>query len=438
MRYGEAYAGFRGLIVRGRTDPEFVEQFQTSKLRGILLSGYEKSSYVRTVLGPIGGREAAESFTAADLVHLPVLSRARIRENPEEFLVAPLDRVDIRHTSGSSDRPLRVYLDKDRSVRELAFVHDLWSTLGYTIGDRLLMVRDNVSYRFTDKSPFEYDKALGELRLAPSHMTPANMDRYLELIDDWAPRLVCGLPSAIAMLAGHAQRRKWQAPASISGVVTTSETLFGHQRASIAAVFKCRISTYYGLTERTAFAAEIAPDVFAFAPLYGVTELLDANGQPVTNKGARGQIVTTGFLSSAMALLRYETGDRATLVEAPSRVNGWQLIVANIRSKWSQEFVIGREGNPFSVINLVFPSHSQLIESFQFYQDTPGEVVFKVVPGAGVDQTQILPLVKEMQADIGNVLRIHLELVGSIAVKNGKRRLVDQRLAVPAEVLTEI
>ncbi len=437
LRYGQSFELLGGEIARSRAEPDFVAGKQADSLRQVLHAAWHGSSYFRWVIAEhLGGYGSIATASPADLGALPVLTRSMLGELGDDLRVVPKDQANLLFTSGSSgQQPARIWLDRDRSVREMAFVHSFWTHAGYRTGERVLVVRDGAAFHFSEAQPWELDPGLNELRLSPYHMSPAVMDTYLEQITAWRPRLIYGLPSALSILASHALFRGWDAPVGLTAIFTSSETLFAAQRKLIAAAFGgVPVLSYYGLTERCAFATEVPgePEVFEFEPLYGLTELLDANDQPVTRPGELGRIVSTGFLSRAMALIRYDTGDKARLVCAPSAENCWRLRVSTIRSKWGQEFVVGKKGNPVSVLNLIFLSHFGLIRDLQFYQDTPGHAVMKVVPYDDATPAALAGLVEDMQGSFGDVLDVRLEPVSAIATgANGKRRLVDQRLVLP-------
>jgi phenylacetate-CoA ligase len=443
FRYGPGYKRLRAEIARSRNDAGFVEVFQQLNLRRVLLNAHRGSSFYRALIEDrLGGANAAAQARLDDLARLPILTRQNVVDLGEDLRVVPEANVDVKQTSGSTTRlPAKIYLDKDRSVREAAFVHSIWGGTGFKCGERQLILRDGLSYVFSEAKPWDLDSGLNELRLSPYHMLPDVMDGYLKQITAWRPRIVYGLPSALAILSAHALHRGWAPPAGIKGVFTSSETLFSPQRDLIRRAFGgVPVASYYGLTERTAFAGEVPglPEVFEFEPLYGITELVDSDDRPVTKPGEVGRIISTGFISRAMALVRYDTGDRARLVELPSADNCWRLRVSGIRSKWSQEFVVARKGNPLSVLNLVFQSHVGLIRDYQFYQDTPGQIVFRVVPYEGITESDIAPVLGEMRAMFGEVLEVDLELIDEIPIgRNGKKRLVDQRLALPDKCLVE-
>lgn len=70
---------------------------------------------------------------------------------------------------------------------------------------------------------------------------------------------------------------------------------------------------YYGAAERVTFAAECGRRQGHHPfPEYGVTEIVDADGQPVPD-GTEGLLVGTSLQNFGMPLLRYATSDRTSI-----------------------------------------------------------------------------------------------------------------------------
>jgi phenylacetate-CoA ligase len=267
--------------------------------------------------------------------------------------------------------------------------------------------------------------------MSPFHMSEATMDDYLELFHKFRIRYLYGIPSAIAILAEHGLKRDWKAPNSLRGVMPASETLFDHQRKIMHECFGVPIMAHYGMSERVAFAGEVLgrPGTYEFEPLYGLAEVVNDAGEPISVPGQRGRLVSTGFCSRSMALIRYETGDRVTLVENAAHENYYRLRVCDIRSRWNQEFVIGRNGERISAINLDQENHFGFIKEYQYAQSVPGEVVMRIVPCNGVRREELEALMKPTRAHVEGIIDLKLEIVPSIPVgSTGKRAFVDQRI----------
>jgi phenylacetate-CoA ligase len=269
-----------------------------------------------------------------------------------------------------------------------------------------------------------------ELRLSPFRMIPDVMDEYLALLHRFRVAWIHGYPSAIALLAAHAEKRGWRPPSSLRGVLPISEELLPRQRKVIRRGLGVRtIAPFYGLSEKVALAGEVpgAEDEYAFEPLYGVTELVDDDGTPLDRPGRQGRIVGTGFVSTGMPLIRYDTGDLGDLIELPSRDNGWRLRVANIVSCKPQAFLVTREGGLMTP-KVLYPENRAARE-FRFVQEREGEVRLLVVPEEGVARDELEELVRAINATAAGLVVVRLEVVDELApTARGKRRHVEQHL----------
>jgi len=434
LKYGRAYQDWRAAIARSRVDSEFTEGRRLAALRALIAKAYAGSPFWREWIDlALGGRPDLAHFDFETLTALPVLSKETLRQAGAAALAQAPGTLDHASTSGSSGQPLLFWLDKDRSPREFAFVNDVWARTGYREGDARCVLR-GLLLDDIDKRPFEWEAGLKELRCSPFAMTQARMDLYLEMIDARGIAYLHGYPSAIEILCRHIWRKGWQPKRPIRGVFPISEPLYAYQRDVIrAALPDAVIAPFYGLSERALFASEVEgeDDVYTFEPLYGHAELVDDNGRAVTEEGRRGRIVGTGFLSTGMPFIRYETGDTAELVRCADAANAWRLQVRAITPRRQPEFLVGAEGNRIITPTIV-PIHPDKffgVSEFQFYQDTPGHCLIKVVPAAGCGANEAGPFLDEIRHRVGGAIRFELKLVSELAGNaRGKRPFIDQRL----------
>jgi len=429
-RFGSAYSRTRGDLRRAELDPDFVERYQAERLDALLAAAAERSPHYRRVFADLGlGRPRT-----TDLPRLPILSRDDIRGHTDDLLVRPRKSLDHVTTSGTSGRPLDLYLDRDRSVREWAFLNHIWSRIGYRPGDTRASIR--MTFKPRQGRMWEYDPGLKELRLSPFHLTSEVIAEYLRQIERHRVKFLHGYPSALFPLAVHAIRTRWRPPASLRGVLPSSEIVHESHRRLLADAFgPLPLQPVYGMSEKVAIAGERGkPFEYEFEPLYGVTEIVDDDGRPVP-PGVRGRLVATGFICPSMPLVRYDTGDRATLVEPATRANGWRLRVNNPSSRWVAEYLVSRTGAPIGLTSLVFPRHAyDLMHSYQYYQDSPGSAVMRVVPLPGVTASHLQAVVDEIAERTTGTLEIRVELVDALPSARGKRKYVDQRIPLGDEL----
>jgi phenylacetate-CoA ligase len=364
-----------------------------------------------------------------DLSAVPVLRKEDVRRSAPAMLTVPVAEVDEVMTSGTCGAALSVYLDRDRSVREWAFVTHLWQRCGYHLKDRRAVLRGAFLPDVASRS-WSWEPGTRELRLSPFRMIPAVMDDYLGLLHRYRIAWIHGYPSAIALLARHARNVGWRPPPALKGILPISESLQPGQRETMRDGFgPVTIAPFYGLTEKVAIAGEVAgcEGQYAFEPLYGITELVDEAGRGIEHPGEQGRLIGTGFLSTSMPLIRYDTGDLATLVEPPASENLWRLRVVDIVSGWQQSYLVTREGALITP-TVLYPNNS-LISEFRFVQDTPGEVVLRVVPEEGVGGGLLAGLLQSINAAADGLMTVRLEVVDVLPpTSRGKRRPVEQHL----------
>ena len=147
-----------------------------------------------------------------------------------------------------------------------------------------------------------------------------------------------------------------------------SEALLVNQLKIIQQAFpQAMIVPFYGMSEKVSFAGALINniEIYDFEPLYGYTELLDENNVPIRKIGIRGRIVSTGFISTSMPMLRYDTEDEAELVELPSKKNHYRLRVKNIHPRRTQEFIVSSDNALISMTSLNLHSKEYSIRNIR-------------------------------------------------------------------------
>jgi len=132
---------------------------------------------------------------------------------------------------------------------------------------------------------------------------PSRLDLLWHQISQLRPYLVHGHPSTLYHLARHMAARGGGAGA-FTVFESSGELLQAHQRETIARVFECRVVDRYGLAEFGVVAYQM--DDYSDA-----LSVYDELVWPETTN--ESEIVLTGLTNRMMPLIRYRTGDLATL-----------------------------------------------------------------------------------------------------------------------------
>lgn len=435
LKFGRTYRLWRRRIALAAADPAYAQAQHLAGLRALLAKAHAGSPFYRGLIDDaFGPAFDAETFELSELSRLPVLGKTELRAAGKRALAVPPWRLDHGETAGSNaEKPFGFYLDKDRSAREMAFVYDAWASIGYEEGDARACLR-GFSLDPKGERIHDWEPALRELRLSVFPMTVADAAVYLDLIDAYKVQYLYGYASAIELFCRH-MRRMGRIPAlPVKGIMPISEPLFDHQRMLIRQVLgDVPFACFYGLSEKVLFAAEVPGQegCYDFNPLYGIAELVDEDGKPVTEAGREGRLVGTGFLSTGMPFIRYDTGDFARLVALPGRENGQRLRVTALTPRRKPNYLVAVDGSRVVATDLTPEDESFFggIAEFQFYQDTPGKVLIRYMPAAADKASGVGRLVEMLEARSLGRLHFTAEEVARIATgRDGKRAFIDQRL----------
>ncbi len=436
LKFGRTYRAWRERIALAKSDPAYATERHVDALRAIIRHAHEKSPFYRGLIDDAFGRGFDFStLEPADLTRLPVLRKEEMRAAGEAALTVPKSEADPGDTSGSNgEKPFSFFLDKDRSAREMAFVYDNWSRVGFREGTPKAVLR---GFGLDPKGLYitEWERALRELRLSVFPMTHEDVAHYLDLIDRHRIEYLYGYPSAIELMCRHMCRIGRTPKLPLKGILPISEPLYPHQRRTIAEVLgPVPIANFYGMSEKVLFAREVDDQgTYDFDPLYGRAELVDEDGQPITEPGREGRLVGTGFLTKSMPFLRYDTEDRATLVALPSPGNGMRLRAERLTPRRKPDFLVAADG--YRVVTIDFtpesPRYFEGIEEYQFYQDRPGFCTIRYIPtetGTEADAMRIADgLFQRTHGKIVFDVQRVKQLAGGRA---GKRAFIDQRLDI--------
>jgi len=433
IRMGRNYRATYRLLEKSQRWSEYqLLNYQNEQLRKLIRYSYENVPYYRESFNRLGITPNDIKVTS-DLQKLVFLTKELCRENFEHLISKRFSRFGMFYntTGGTSGRPFGFYVSNEAYQKEWAFMITQWNRVGYKPSDRKITLR---GVPFEDrKKLWQYNPIYNEIQLSPFHMSDKNLSEYVNVIREFAPRYIHGYPSAGAILAKYILKRDIQNLPIINAFLAASESVYQGQRELIEKAFHTRFFSWYGQSEKVILAGECSHSHhYHIFPEYGITELVDENGEVITEAGKIGELVGTGFLNYAMPFIRYKTGDYAEYVDAECKCGRQYKLIKNVSGRWIQEMLVGKDGALISLtaINM----HSKVfdnVERFQFVQDKQGEAVLKIVKGNGYTEKDSIGILKELKNKVGNNLDIELSYVDGIPKSpSGKSIFLVQKLDV--------
>lgn len=373
---------------------------QFALLKDTLIYAYSNVPFYRRRFDE-AGFEPKAMVSPAEISALPLLEKAdAIRAGEDLYSVdRALDYYET-FTGGSSGQALRVLLDKDSIFRERAFVTNFLAEFGYDPKT----TRSVAFFGHGGTRDYYYSPLKNEIVISPFRLfDDSQIEAICTDIKRFGAKFLLGYPSAIALLARRVKSHGINL--RFNQVVFYAENHSADDKAVVEEAFGCGVTSYYGHTERSVFAA-ITDAECLFSDCYGYTELVP---DVYPNEY---RIVCTGFISRKMPLIRYATDDHV-VVDASGRMH-------LVGHKRSDVFLIARNGARVfkGAMTLHGPELSN-ITCYQYYQEIPGRATLRLVADRPLSLSKIEGLRAQLDRRTEGLLDVAIEYVDAVELTPG-------------------
>ena len=257
-------------------------------------------------------------------------------------------------------------------------------------------------------------------------LAPENIAAYVAAIEKHEIRYLLGYPSALYRLARELLDQGLDAP-RLQVAIGNAEPLLDHQREAITAAFDCPARETYGMAEIAAAAGDCELGRLHVWPEAGHIEIFDDAIDEAVAVGEPGRLIATGLMNADMPLIRYETGDRATMA-AGACACGRSLPVLRAIEGRVDDVVITRDGRHIGRLDPVFKADLPITEA-QIIQEDRGTLRVLYVPTATYTEADGASLVRRIHDRTGDDMQVILEAVDAVPrTANGKFRAVISRV----------
>ncbi len=370
-----------------RWDAEQVREYQLQQLKRVLTLAWEKTEFYRESFQSVGF-EPGDFRNLSDLQKLPRIDKTVVRENWERMLTKPITSpgVSLVTTGGTSGEPMRFYMSSSRHAPEFAHLTAAWGRVGYRPGDPMAVLRGRLIKEPVRGMYYEYDPLFRHHYYSTFHMSPDDLRKYIDHINQVRPRFLHAYPSSLFALAKFMRSEGLEFPSSIRAALLESEPVLPLHRELIEGKMGLRLFSCYGHSEKLVMAAYCEnSDDYHVLPSYGYCEVLKPCGSPA-GEGETGDLTGTGFINDVMPFIRYGTGDQVVRgSDACAACGRSHMQITAIDGRWGQEFLVCRDGQTLiymTSLNLHDDTFDGIVR-FQFVQDRPGEADLLLVSADG-------------------------------------------------------
>ena len=367
-----------------------------------------------------------------DLQALPLLTKRDIRADTNALKSDNAAGLARFNTGGSSGDPLVFFIGKERISHDIAAKWRATCWWGVDIGDPEIVVWGSPIELGAQGRVRQFRDRLMRTELLPAfEMSEARLDSFVERIRRRRPRMLFGYPSALSLIARHAEKRG----IDLNGVgvevaFVTAETLHPAQRETIARGFGCRVANGYGGRDAGFIAHECPAGGMHITAEDIIVETVDSEGRP-TATGTPGEIVITHLATSDFPFIRYRTGDIGVIDAGKCDCGRGLPLIREIQGRIT-DFLVAEDRTIMHGLAAVYPIRDLPdVAEFMVVQESLTKTRVMVVPGLGFGPQTGEKIVQGLKSRLGSRVEIVVEVVPQIPRgKSGKHRYIVSEVAI--------
>jgi len=404
-----------------------LEELQKDKLVRLLNHVAESVPYYKKVIAELGfkpERLAQDSYFRL----LPFLTKKIIWENKKDLISSCLknNKIFKNRTSGSTGEALYFYTDT-RSLdyrKASVFRNKKWA--GYDLGDKEVLIWGSAidigKYNLIRNRV--HSLVTGTRMISAYEMSQDKMDQYIRMLQSFKPRIIVSYPSILEVFAEHCQKTKNMFP-SLTGIITSAEILFPHQRGLFESVFGVKVFNRYGCRE----FGDIAQECEYHSGMHMNTdrfylEIIDEQGHPCP-PGKQGELYITDLDNYGMPFIRYQIGDSAVWSSDECLCKRGLHLLSHVEGR-SLDVVKAPNGNRIggTFWTILFKKRPG-IKQFQLIQERINYIRVLYIPDGKLEIESINYFNKKIMEKCGQGMLIEYEQVDAVSKTiSGKIRII--------------
>lgn len=423
IREGKDYRKWNTFLLQNSGD-----EYPLLKLRETLFLAQQHIPYYSAKYSPLGN-PGIELNKIEDLKQLPFITKEIVKEHFEELINPEHKNTFYVTTGGSTGEPMKFIQSRNLWGKELAFVHSIFSRIGYTPAALKASFRGAQFSKLQKNKYWHYNPIQNEVQFSPFHLNSETIPYYIKEFNKQKPKYIHGYPSAILNFIRLVADPK-KILSNIDGVILISENYQKKDVKEIKDFLGCPVLSFYGHSERLIIAPTIDElcQIYEVDKRYGYFELISEKGENIDEGEQRGEIVGTSFDNLAMPLIRYRTGDYTQLITSKTNKN---ILFHPVEGRWKNEFIDGKSGEQLTLTAINFhSSHFEGINTYQFIQNDPGKCELVLTANDKISQQQIDSIFKIVNIKIGHAVNLSVKQIETpILTPRGKQlRLIKKSI----------
>jgi len=394
-----------------------IYQMQIERLQSTLNRAYKNVPYYKRIFDEYGIiSEEVNSFD--DLRKIPFTTKATLRENyPYGMFAVPLrEVVRIHSSSGTTGKPTVVGYTRNDLKHWSELMARVLSMVGVTKDDTIQIAFDYGL--FTGGFGFHYGAELLGASVVPTSL--ATPEKQIHIMRDYRTTVLACSPSFALFIAEKLKEMKINANELTLRIgVFGSEPWSEKMRGMIQSAFYIDAYDTYGLSEvmgpGVASECDQKNGLHIFEDHY-IPEIINPEtGEPLPH-GQEGELVLTTITKEAAPMIRYRTGDVASIIDEPCPCGRTFVRISRISSRTDDVFVIHGVKILPAQIEAILAQVEHTEPHYQLIIEREGgldalEIQVEISPSINIDEVKTLMRIQnEIKQRVFSEFGIHVEV----------------------------
>jgi len=255
--------------------------------------------------------------------------------------------------------------------------------------------------------------------------------RYLHRLRREKVNYIYGYASALVDFAKTIQHEQLDF-SFVRGIFSSSDMLYPQQRKLIEQLVGTKIIDIYGNPESGLLSYECGEHQgFHYGMQNCYVEIVDAEGKSLPD-GTVGKVIVTSLNNKCFPIIRYDTGDEASLSREQCPCGRGLLTIKNLGGR-SRDYIVLSDGRH---IHGAFFNHlhslyaADWLERYHIAQQSKTHLTIQCLVSRQPSDVELNSITQEIRKGTGNLVDVEVQLVESIPMTTmGKYKLITREFS---------
>jgi len=386
---------------------EFRLENQWKQVKRMIEYAYDHITYYKNLFESLN-ITPNDIRSTEDFQKIPILTKDIIKRNLNDFFPKNMHTIKTvsSSTGGSTGQPLKYWMTSDDYSMGVALLYRGFGMGGYKLGDKMAVVAGGSllpNNRNVIKQKI-YDYFLNQRHFSSFDLSDVVIEEIILELNKWKPKYLRGYSSSLYILARNILKYRLHLSFELQAIFSTAEKLLSHQRLIIEKAFQAPVFDGYGLNDGglSAFECKFHSGMHVDMER-AYCEVVDDQGKSVDGK--QGKIIATSLYNYSFPFIRYDTGDRGTVIFQECSCGRKGKVITSIEGRSTDVIEMNGKKIGSPVFTVLFGKFD--IEQYQIIQKQDDCLIIKIVKGPEFSNQNEEYISKVVRSHVGDVKIIY-------------------------------